>query len=1141
MKFGRILSVTSLAVFFLLLGTSSLMAQFSSGLEGTIFDPTGAIVPNATVTLHDVNTGSEQTTQSTSAGNYRFTALPAGHFTLSVKASGFEVASLTDISIQLAETRTLNVTLKLGGATATVNVTAEVTPVNLSTGAVSGQINETKVHELPLVGRNMFSLVVLTPGVTGLPSGGGQAYAQATADIFNAEYGVNLNANGQRAESNSFAVDGATTNGNPRGGVTNLTPNADSVQEVQIQTNNFSAQYGRNSAVIVNVETKSGSNDFHGTMSWFHTDTHLNSRTIFQNSGGLNNKGAPLFLRNEFAGSLGGPIRKDKDFAFGSIDILRSGVGVADSRKIPTPQLISYLKANAPSNVSTSLLGGFPLSFAPTSGLTTAGADVGSACKGSNPVGAFGNPNDGIVNSGPITQMPCDLPVTGTGNFSTTVFRNGIQWSTRVDHNWNNFKDRLYGSFYRTTRQTVLFASPHTYSPNFNVAEPEYTHLLNVNWTHSAGGNFVNQMTASYVRTFGNAPCDHCEVPSMGSGDGTNLPGNGFIGLFRQNNYEWKDVASLVKGRHNFKFGANFARHHDDENFTDTTRRPDFSFANIMSFAADTARSEGNIQFDPRTGQVGSVNVDFAYRASDLGAFIQDDFKVRTNLTLNAGLRWETFTGATERFDRLNNGQFENGGTWQQKIATMRMVGVPQLWHTPVGNLAPRLGFAWDPTKKGKMSVRGGAGVFYDRPENQLYTGDRNNLPLVANATCSLNAGCTPVFGVGASGKSPYNFPAVPGVATIAAIGLNAQNGLNGVRTGQVVTDEHLKTQYGENWSLGVQYEVLNNWLVEGDYLGSVGHHLYSAYNVNRFAGDLIQNNGTYTGYNSSFGGIQYGQANYNSAYNGGTFSIHNRGFARGVNFQAAYTFGKVTDQSQTFGPEPIDPLNLQLERGPADFNISRRLSFSTLWQIPRFGGSSTLANVFLHGWQISNITILQKGSPFDVSCGAGFNPSLDPSGQMRGCDYNADGTSNDRPNIASAVGRSGFSKTQFLNTGVFNCGDSPHCSALFPVPTLGSNGNLGRNAFVGPGYINTDFSATKRTRIPWFVGKEGAQLEFRAEFFNVFNNVNLTGMSTDISSVGCGYDQVSGAPINCSLGGFGKANGSFPARDIQLGIRIEF
>jgi hypothetical protein len=1071
--------------------SSALWAQFNSGLEGTVFDPTGAAVPNATVVLRQVNTGVEHSTTASSAGVYRFTALPAATFVLTVNAPGFETAALDNIVIQVAETRTLDVRMKLGAATQKISVEASVTPLNLSTGAVSGQINETKVHELPLVGRNMFSLVVLTPGVTGLPSGGGQAYAQATADIFNAELGVNLNANGQRAESNNFSVDGATTNGNPRGGVTNLTPNADSIQEVRIQTNNFSAEYGRNAAAIVNVETKSGTNDYHGTLSWFHTDTHLNARTVFQPE-------RPVFLRNEFAGSFGGPIRKDKDFAFASADVLRSGVGVAFPAQIPSAQLIDYLKTNLPNAISTKVLTSFPTTFQANRNFTTAGADLGSSCSGSAPILT------------PIGSLPCDFPVSGLGDFSNTIFRNGIQWSTRIDHNWNDFKDRLYGSFYRTTRQTVEFASPSVYFPAFSPAEPEYTHLLNINWTHSAGGNFVNQMTASYTRTFGDAPCDHCEVPQMTSDDGTSLPGNGFIGLFRQNNYEWKDVATLTRGRHSFKFGGNIARHHDDENFTDTTRRPAFNFTNILQFAADSPYLESNIQFDPRTGQVGVVNVDFAYRDSDLGAFVQDDFKMKHNFTLSLGLRWEAFTGPTERFDRLNNGVFQGGATFQEQVANMKMDHVPQLWHTRTNNLAPRFSFAWDPTSKGKMSVRGGAGVFYDRPANQLFTGDRNNLPLVANASCQVGVtACTPVYGLAASGQSPYDFPRVTGIP----FGLDDKNGLVGTRTTQVVTDPHLQVQYGENWSLGLQYEILNSWVAEADYIGSVGHHLYSSYNVNRFAGDRIVNNGAIVGYNTSFGGLLYGQANYNSAYNGGTLSIHNRGFSKGVNFQAAYTFGKAIDQSQTFGPEPVDILNLRAERGLADFNVARRLSFSTLWRIPHVGSSSPIANVLLNGWQVSNITILQTGTPFTVFCGADFTS---------GCDYNADGTNNDRPDVIAGIPKSGFSENQFLNTGVFACTEA-RCGNLFPAPALGHMGSLGRNTFIGPGYINTDFSAIKRTHIPWFVA-EGAQLEFRAEFFNLFNHVNLTGMNTDING-----------------GAFGLASGAFPARDIQFGIRIEF
>ena len=395
-----------------------------------------------------------------------------------------------------------------------------------------------------------------------------------------------------------------------------------------------------------------------------------------------------------------------------------------------------------------------------------------------------------------------------------------------------------------------------------------------------------------------------------------------------------------------------------------------------------------------------------------------------------------------------------------------------------------------------------------------MFTGDRNNLPLVANAQCQVGVTvCHPAYGLGASGQSPYNFPLVTGIQ----FGLNDQNGLLGIRTSQVITDPHLQVQYGENWSFGVQREVFRDWVAEGDYIGSVGHHLYSSFNVNRVAGDRIASNGDIVGYNTSFGGLFYGQANYNSAYNGGTFSIHNRGFTKGINFQAAYTFGKAIDQAQTFGPEPVDILNLRAERGLADFNVARRLSFSTLWQAPRIGSSSPIANLLLNGWQLSNITILQTGSPFTVSCSADFtsNPP---------CDYNADGTNNDRPDAVPGIPSSGFSNSQWLNTGVFKCA-ATNCGNLFPAPPLGQLGTLGRNTFIGPGYINTDFSALKKTHIPWFIGAEGAQLEFRAEFFNVFNNVNLTTVDSDIATGSS----------------FGLAFASFPARDIQFGLRIEF
>lgn len=1120
--FSAVVVATACLAVVLVLGPTSGFAQFTSAITGSVLDPSGAAVPNASVKLRDSGTAIVYSATTSSTGGYLITALPASTFDLTVEAKGFETASLDHITIQSAETRTVNITLRVGATTSTVTVSAEAAAqVDLVSGSVTGQVNETKVHELPLVGRNMYSLVVLTPGLTGTPSGGGQAYAQATADIFNAEYGVNMNANGQRAESNNFQVDSADVNGGPRGGVTNLTPNADSIQEVSILTNNFSAEYGRNAAAIVNVVTKSGTNQYHGTMSWFHSDTHLNSRTVFQNSGGYNNDGAPEFIRNEGAWSLGGPIRKDKDFAFGSMDFLRSGVGVAFPAQVFTPDFIDYLKTNLPNNVSTTVLGKYPTDFQPDRQFHTAGSILGSNCTGSTPIAT------------PVGTLPCNMNVDGTGDFSSTVFRNGIQWNVRVDHNWNDFKDRLYGSFYRTTRQTVAFAAPSVFFPAFSPEEPQYTHVLNLNWTHTASAHFVNQMTVAYTRTFGNDICEDCQVPATSIGDGTATPGNGFFGLFKQNNYEWKDVAALTEGRHSFKFGGNVARHHDDELFTGNTERPSFFFVNSLDYAADQAFSESNIDIDPRTGQQVPVNVDFAYRNTDIGYFLQDDIKAKPNLTLNVGVRSDLFTGPTEKFDRLNNIFFEGGSDYQQEIANASMQHVAALWKTRFDNFAPRVGFAWDPTKQGKLSVRGGYGIFYDRPAQQFYTGDRSNLPYAAVATaCVCTPPTLPAYGLGASGQSPYDFPKVPGIMA----GLDAKNGLIGAPAYQETTDPHLQTQYGENWSFSIEYEVSPGWVAEAAYLGSKGHHLYAGYDVNRFDGNLIQTasvanpGGILTRLNTSFAGMDYGQANFNSSYDGGTLSIRNRGFSKGMNFQAAYTYGKAIDEASSFGTglAVVDAVNPSLERGLADFDVRQRLSFSVLWRIPHPNSSSAWVNGFLGGWQLSNITILQSGTPYTVFCDAPFNGVFNSSGQLvgnSGCDFNADGLSYDFPMGPASISKyNGLSRSKFIAGGIFGC-DAVLCSNTFPTPALGQEGDLGRNTFIGPGFANTDMSLIKITKIPWFVGTEGANLELRGEFFNAFNRVNISGVSSDLTNPST----------------LGQANGTFPARDIQLGVRIQF
>ncbi|HKX29215.1 MAG TPA: carboxypeptidase regulatory-like domain-containing protein, partial [Blastocatellia bacterium] len=1028
-------------------------AQFTSAIEGTVTDPNGAVVPKAKVTVKNVSTGSEREVETSEAGYFRISSLPAASFTLSVSAATFK-NNVQNIVLEVAQIRTLNIVLQVGVAAETVTVTGEPPQIEGSQASVSGFIDQKKVANLPLVGRNFYTLVVLTPGVTGLPSGGGQAYAQATGDIFSAEYGVNLNGNGQRSESNGFLIDSANVGGTPRGGVTNVNPNADTVQELRVSVNNYSAENGRNSSVLVNVVTKSGTNDFHGTIGWFHTNNKLQARTFTQSE-------VPVFRRNEANWTLGGPIVKNKTHFFASMDILRSGVGTGFTGNTVTQDFIDLMKQRFPNNISTFVMSTFKDQLTGSTPVITAGQAFPEAQRIDC---AAGDPNRLITT--PIGPLPCNFPITKQGTFQQTLPRNGVQWNTRIDHQFNKGNDRIYGNVYRTTNQLVTFGAPSVY-PDFTTIQPQYTNYGNISHTHIFSPSLLNEMAVGATRAYGEAPLAHGEIPLL------NVPniasyGTGFSdATFIQNNFEWRDMMTYNRGNHSFKFGVRYAK--DDAwkggaKFANVFTRPQFSFDSIYDFALDDPAQESNIGFNPQTGE--SKGVDFRPYFPSLALFVNDDWKVRPNLTLTVGLRWETFFQPKD-YDNFFTGMvFQGGNTFQERIANAKSVQKPPLNGTDFNNFAPRLGVAWDPSGKGKMSVRAGVGVFYDRFAGQFFHDAQTFAPVFGLVTVNRNTAAKPVYGLSRTTESPWQFPTIPDLR----IGLDSKGGLIGVPSELSNADPNMRTQYSINWSLALQYAIGRNYVVETAYIGSVGRKLYQEYDVNRFNGDLLD--GNLNRLNSSFGVIGYAQANGNSAYHGVTTSIKRR-FSSGLDFQAGYTVGKAIDTASSFGRglNVTDPLNLALERGRADFDVRQKLAVSLVYELPSpkfLGGFSKLFN----GWQIGSVTILQTGPPLTVFCGASFNA---------GCDYNADGRNGDRPNMPSyGNSLSGLNRSDYMaQAGIFNKAD-------FTKPAAGQNGSLGRNTFQSPGYANTDFILMKRTRIPWFFGKEGANLNFRMEFFNL-------------------------------------------------------
>ncbi len=1105
----RRIMLFSVLLLVVVVGSSSAWAQFTSGIEGTVTDPTGAVVSGATVTIKNEETGAVQTFQTQESGSFRFTTLPSSAFSISVAAPGFKTTVQEHVRLQVAEVKTLNVRMVIGGTDSTVTVTDEAPAVETAQARVSGQVSEKEVHDLPLSGRNFYTLVVLTPGVTGLASGGGQAYAQASGDIFNPEYGVNLSANGSRAESNSFLIDSASIDSSQRNGVTNVNPNAEDVQEVRVAANNFSAEFGRNGAALVNIITKQGSNRWHGTLGFYHTDNKLQAANRFQSAG------VPVFRRNEGAWSFGGPVWKDHTFFFASMDFLKSGVATGRAATVLTPDFINFMQTNFPNNISTFVANSFPASITPTSGFTTAGTMNGTDCS------TLPSPSDPINTE--VGSIPCNLPVTGVGSFATGLPRNGFQYTVRVDHSLNDNKDRIFGSFNRTTLHQVLFGAPFVY-PAFNTIEPTYSDHFAVGWVHAAS-NFVNEFGFATTRPFGEALVNHPEVPGITvlgiEGYQTGWGPNAFV----QNNFEWRDVASFTRGAHNLKAGGNITRGRADHESSRVYNRPQFQFNSVFDFATDKANSESQFGFDPNTGA--RLNKLYSLvRDGSLSAFVQDDWKFAPNLTISLGFRYEDFFNPSDGLGDLGvcNMVFPSGGgSLKSQIPNGVMTCQKHLLDHTLNTFSPRIGFAWDPTKQGKMSVRGGFGIFYDKPSEQLYNDYFTNSPKFALGSACLQCGSNqPLFALGTTSDPPYNYPLPPGIQP----GLLPSGGLISGQANVTVTDRNMGPSYMENWFFGVQRAVTSTTVAEVDYIGSVGRHLYAKYNVNRFAGDLIQNGGNFTGLAPGFGAINYGQASESSGYNGFTASVRQRA-SHGVTLNAAYTFSKAIDQaSKLDGAEHVDAFNDSLNRGLADFDVRHRLAFTTLWSLPSPHGSGFM-NKLLGGWELTNVTILQSGPPFSVICTANFAPVFDTGGNVvgnTGCDYNADGTNYDRPNTPGfGNSKSGLSRSDYL-TGIFACGGTALCGSVFPSPGL-VEGNLGRNTFHGPGFANTDFSVIKNLKIPWFIGGEGANLQFRTEFFNVLNRVNLTQVGTNIAN----------------LSNFGKSTGAYPARDIQFALRIAF
>lgn len=1070
-------------------------AQFNSGFTGTVVDQSGSVVPGAKVVVTNEATNVRWETVSTDTGTFRVTALPEGNYTVEVTATGFSSWVQRNLQLESNQVMTLFPTLTVSHQITTVEVKSNVAAVETEQSNTSREINEQMISEAPLFGRNIYtSILELAPGVTGSgrPRGGALGSGSANNDSFEQEPAYEINAAGQRQENNEYDVDGTSVVSASRDGVVNLTPEPDFVQAMRVSAATFSASKGRYSGAYIQVFTKPGTNQLHGTLSEFHTDNALASRTIFQScppaASGCH--AVPVFRRNEFGGTLGGPIIKDKVFAFGGIFFLKSSVATTQVATVETPEFAHFVEQNFPNNISTVFFTKAPPGAIPTQNILTV-----AQLEQQNP-GQF-----------PATAFPADLPAVGEGFFSQNPTHNAYQWHARVDVNAHNYKDRLFFDFFHTH----VFQLQTDPRPIYRVKVPNLGLYGKVDWTHTFSPTLLNEAGFTAVRSSGSNPAT-ANARSLPNAFITGVSGFSQWGPagWVHDNYNWHDVLTWTHGSHTIETGIDVDRHHDDDLFTAPLLRPNFGFANLLDFAQDLPFSQTGPTVTVANGALAS-NLYQVLRWLYWGTFVQDDWKVTPRFTLNLGLRfdyfghWGTYHNSTTPFPFFTPG---SGSSFAEQVANgvMSVRGGRKAYVTnnrPTG-WGPRIGFGWDILGDGRTALRGGYGLFYNNVADGSWSfSQRSNPPTWA--TPSFNIFNKQAFSYALGDPTGFIWPVPPGLT----FQVNPAGGLVGIPVRTSGVQPVLDQPRTHTWMVSIQRELGHDLMAEADYNGSHSNHLFIQTDVNRFPGDLIIHHGTQTRLNPYFGPIIFGRTIGVADGHYATLMLGKR-FSHFWQLRGIYTFGKATDELSSndngtdWGEAVFNPLNVSVQHGRADYDVGQRFTLDSVVNLPT-PWKSGLASKVTTGWRMSTIAVLQSGLPFTVFTSAPF-----PRG-----DFNADGYNYDTPNTPAFGNNLHTNRSSFIR-GVFKASD-------FPLPAPGQPGNLGRNTFMGPGLANVNVEFAKAARIRWFTS-EGASLELRADIFNLFNRVNLTQPISDLSS-----------PL------FGHSIDQSLPRSSQFGLRLEF
>jgi hypothetical protein len=1041
---------------------------------GVVTDSAGATVPHAKVTAVETSTQRVWTVQTNEEGIYRIGSLPSGSaYELRAEQAGFKVAKVEKVVLDVGDARRVDFRLELGQVTESVTVSGEANALSLERSEVGAVVKQRAVVDLPLNGRSVYQLAELQPGVVRVAGTGLQE-----SETTNAQVG----AGGARFRDNQILLDGTTNNNDRQGGRTTMNLSPDAVEEFRVITNNMSAEYGRSGGAVISVITRGGTNDLHGSAFWFLRNDNLDASNTFESRAGSQAE----FKQHQFGGAAGGPFIRNRLFWFASYQGLRQGQPATRLATVETPEFRDFVIRTRPSTIAARLLRDFPPLANPTFNIR----DIGSPARGVRVNG----PLDGIPDLGDVY-----IPVKG--------YTNDDQFSGRLDSTVNGGKDtfNVRFSFNNDERQTSSGNSVRA----FTATTRELDENFGLNHTHIFSSRLINDLRLGWnfdpQYTDGNYP----EIPWItmnvagrsaaifNSTDGYVFPLD-----IRTNTFQVYDSLALTFGRHSVKVGGEVRRFQENSEFP-TYLKPSIAFDDLLDFADDEVLTV-LARVNPATGAPTGTYRNF--RSTEFGLFVQDDFKVTPRLTLNIGLRYDNFGTLGEK-----NGKLATLNTTGPNLANGSITRVATLYQKDNNNFAPRFGLAWDPTGSSKWAIRAGSGLFYSRLWSNFTGNTRFNPPDSLQVTLSaLTAGQNP--------SAAYRIP-FEGDPQFARP-LDANGGSNALRPGAQTVAQNLRAPYNIQWFLGVQRRLPDDWVAEVNYLGNAGRKLLLRNDINRYSGDRAD--GTLDRVNPSFGVMTHGYNAISSSYNALTTQISRR-FNKGYQVQMAYTFSRSIDaDSEPFGGGAgeaqgvMEVNNVRLDRGLSAFDASHRLAGTVIYQVPFLRGQDCLAGAILGGWQLNGIVSLQSGFPFSV---------------VTSEDYNLDGAFTDRPNAATAIARNVGSSPRAFSDGVF--GPSSAWSGLFQPAPSGTTPLLGRNVFRGPGYASIDGSLFKEFRAPGF-HRDSARWQFRAEFFNLFNRVNLRGVTNSLGS----YNTTTRAWSNVN---FGRSVAAFPGRQIQLALKLRF